>query len=61
MKRISTLCVATCMAVGLQAGPTTIPLFENWTTLTNVPQIDALAFANYGSFSILDFFPVFTP
>lgn len=53
--------MATWLGVGLQAGPTTIPLFENWTTLTNVPQIDALAFANYGSFSIQEFFPIFTP
>lgn len=38
--------------VGLLAGPTTIPLYENFGALTNVPQVDAVAFANYGQFSV---------
>src|ERR1051326_2985802 len=29
-----------------------IPLYQNFGTLTNVPTIDALAFANYGSFDV---------
>lgn len=28
------------------------PLFENFGTLTNVPQLDAAAFANYGDFNV---------
>jgi hypothetical protein len=40
-------------ASGLRAQP--IPLYENWGTVTfgeTAPQIDALAFANYGTFNI---------
>src|SRR6266545_6668916 len=29
-----------------------IPLFENYGIITEPPQIDALAFANYGTFSV---------
>ena len=29
-----------------------IPLYENFGVITGAPQIDALAFANYGSFSV---------
>ncbi|MBI4658936.1 MAG: hypothetical protein HY735_08840 [Verrucomicrobia bacterium] len=33
------------------------PLFENFGTLTNVPQIDTLAFANYGDFTVSTILP----
>ncbi len=36
----------------LQAGSGTIPLYENYGVLTNSPQVDAVAFANYGDFSV---------
>ncbi len=29
-----------------------IPLYENFGTVTNIPQIDAIAFANYGAFDV---------
>lgn len=35
-----------------QAGVGTIPLYENYGVLTNSPQVDAVAFANYGAFSV---------
>jgi hypothetical protein len=39
---------------GLVAGPNTVPLWENHGTVmyTNQPQIDAVAFANYGTFLV---------
>ena len=40
---------------GLRAGP--IPLYENFGTVTNVPQIDAVAFANYGEFDVFSSLP----
>lgn len=40
------------MAGSAWAGPNTIPLYINYTSVTNVPQIDALAFANWGTFSV---------
>jgi len=41
-------------SAALRAGPWTIPLYENGGTifLTNQPQIDAVAFANYGEFNV---------
>src|SRR5881396_1745946 len=39
----------------LEAG--TIPLYENFGTVTNVPQVDAVAFANYGQFNIFSTLP----
>ena len=34
-----------------------IPLYENFGTLTDVPQIDAISFANYGTFSVSTVLP----
>ncbi len=39
-------------SLGLLAGPTTIPLYENYGILTNTPQVDAVSFANYGLFGV---------
>jgi len=39
----------------VQGGP--IPLYENFGTVTNVPQIDAVAFANYGDFTVFSVLP----
>ncbi len=61
MKRISTILLSGCLTTTVLAGPTTVPLYENLTSVTNVPQIDALAFANYGSFTIQGFIPIQTP
>ncbi|MBK9138809.1 MAG: hypothetical protein IPM17_08620 [Verrucomicrobia bacterium] len=38
---------------GVKAGPGTIPLYENFGAITNVPQVDAVAFANYGQFVVV--------
>jgi hypothetical protein len=40
------------LAIPSQAGPGTIPLYENFGIITNVPQVDAVAFANYGRFVV---------
>ena len=34
-----------------------IPLYENFGVISAPPQIDALAFANYGSFSVFTLLP----
>lgn len=33
------------------------PIYENYGAVTNVPQIDALAFANYGQFGVGSLLP----
>lgn len=40
------------MTGAVWAGPNTIPLYINYTSVTNVPQIDAYAFANWGEFVV---------
>ncbi|MCP5521555.1 MAG: hypothetical protein H7A46_08410 [Verrucomicrobiales bacterium] len=52
MKRILNLLCGGLVAGAAWAGPNTIPVYLNYTTVTNVPQIDALAFANYGIFNV---------
>ena len=37
------------------AGPS--PIYENYGAVTNVPQVDAIAFANYGVFSVSSLLP----
>lgn len=58
MKRFVVLGLATLLALpALLAGPNTIDLYVNYGTvsyLNNQPQIDARAFANYGTFEVLD-------
>jgi len=52
-KYMAILAVLTAVCPGgMRAVSETIPLYENWGTVTNVPQIDAVAFANYGGFSV---------
>src|SRR3989442_7393801 len=57
MKRL--LAFANVLAVvallRLQGGAS--PIYENFGTLTNVPQIDAVAFANYGTFVVPSVLP----
>ncbi len=43
---------AVVLASGLAAWATPIPLYENSGAVTNVPQVDALAFVNYGTFGV---------
>ena len=45
------------MAGSAWAGPNTIPLYINYTSVTNVPQIDAYAFANWGNFGVSSVLP----
>ncbi|RME94180.1 MAG: hypothetical protein D6766_06430 [Verrucomicrobia bacterium] len=52
MKRIAILLGCGLGALGLQAGPNTLPVYVNRTSVTNVPQIDAYAFANFGQFVV---------
>jgi hypothetical protein len=50
MKRFtSTALLAVSLATVVVAGPT--PLYQNFGTVSDSPQIDAIAFANYGTFS----------
>jgi hypothetical protein len=44
--------VALSLPSSLMAGSSTIPLFENFGILTNAPQVDAKAFANYGGYFV---------
>jgi hypothetical protein len=60
MKRNCLLAALSLVAVGgVWAGPTTVDLFENSgnVTLTNPPQVDAVAFANYGFFGVASLLP----
>jgi hypothetical protein len=54
MKRILTFFLGGCWVAttAAWAGLNTIPLYVNWSTVTNVPQVDARAFANYGQFVV---------
>src|SRR5712692_9324667 len=58
MKRLSL-----SISIGLAVAPLTgavaqpIPLYENFGVISAPPQIDALAFANYGTFSVSTLLP----
>jgi hypothetical protein len=47
------LAVAPCLG----AAAATSPIYENYGTVTNVPQVDATAFANYGYFGVSSTLP----
>ena len=56
MKRWSPLLVLMIGSLALARGQP-VPLFENFGVITGAPEIDALAFANYGTFSVGTFLP----
>jgi len=49
-KQLTSFLCGLCGAGALWAGADTAPLYQNFGSLTNTPQIDAEAFANYGAF-----------
>jgi hypothetical protein len=57
MKRILQLLCGGLMTGAVWAGPNTIPLYINYSSVTNVPQIDAEAFANWGDFFVSSTLP----
>ena len=52
---IATLLSAALFSTGAAAQP--IPIYENFGNVTTTPQIDAIAFANYGDFSVSSMLP----
>jgi len=56
MKRLLLLTALALAPLCLVRAGTT-PLYENFGTVTNVPQIDAVAFANYGTFDVFSVLP----
>jgi hypothetical protein len=52
MKILSLSCGGLALTLLVAAQAQTIPLYENFGVITFPPQIDAFAFANYGTFSV---------
>lgn len=52
MKRLALFLWSGWLGASLWAGPDTLPVYINRSSVTNVPQIDAYAFANFGQFTV---------
>lgn len=51
------LLLGVCMALSIDRAGATDAIYQNFGTVTNIPQVDAVAFANYGEFDVFTTLP----